>query len=158
MLDDRINSVLHWYWGTGYIFDPVRQVHLSIVPILWYRVNFWCCMTGLPQCCIDTEKQDIFLTLHNRFNSVLHQYCHTGWISDVAWQDYLNVALILRSRMYFLPCITGLPQYCINTVMQGDAYCMAVLHQDNIKKNLELKNTVIPEISKIVRKYWALGC
>ena len=78
MLDDRINSVLHWYWGTGYIFDPVRQVHLSIVPILWYRVNFWCCMTGLPQCCIDTEKQDIFMTLHNRFNSVLHQYCHTG--------------------------------------------------------------------------------
>ena len=78
MLHDRSNPVLCWYWGTGCIFDPALQVYFSIAPIPSYRVNFWCWMTELTQYCSDTEVQDVFLTLHDRFMTVLHQYCHTG--------------------------------------------------------------------------------
>ena len=132
--------MLYWYWETGCISDPAWQVHLSIASILSYRENFWCWMTGLTQYCIDTEEQDIFLTLHDRFSSVLCQYCHTGWISDVAWQDYLNVALILRNRIYFWPCMPGSPQYCANTVIQG--------------KFLMLDD----RIHSVLYWYWGTGC
>ena len=138
MLHSRIASMLQWYCGTGCISDPVSQVLLSVVSILPYRVSFWCCITGLPQSCSNTAAQDVYLTLFCRFTSVLYQYCHTGQIFDVAQQDYVNVAVILRHRMYFYLVsqvylsvvsmlsyresfwcyITGLPQCCNNTAAQ----------------------------------------